>query len=395
MARQAQPLTDTAIRNAIARGYATLWDGGGLYLLSRSGAHHWRLKYRRPDGRDNRLALGQYPAMTLKAAREATQEAHALLRRGTDPAAPRAAQKAEAKRKTESTFKVMAAEWLALKAPGWSKSHNDKMNLVLRSYLVPAIGQADVATIKSADVVRALVKMHAKAPALVVKAAQVARSVIRYAITEGKREDGRLLDLDLRNNLPRRVKGHLPAATTPKDVELVMGTIKALDGRVTRAALLLCAYAAQRPGNVAAMRWEDVDLDRAEWSIPADQMKMRAPHIVPLSAQAVALIESMEGGDATYVFPPQAEQKTPHLHRDALSKALRDAGLRGRATPHGLRASFRTVARERLGISADVLEAQLAHAKRGETQGAYDRAGFVEERHKVMQAWADYLDKPA
>src|SRR6185312_6658592 len=189
-----------------------------------------------------------------------------------------------------------------------------------------------------------------------------------------------------------REKGHLPAATTPRDVEHVMVTVRAIESEVTRAALLVCAYTAQRPGNVAAMRWHDVDLDRAEWTIPAAVMKMRAAHVVPLSTQAVALIESMQGRDATFVFPPLSEQKTPHLHRDSLSKALRDAGLRGKQTPHGLRATLRTVARERLGISADVLEAQLAHAKRGDTQAAYDRAGFIEERHRLVQSWADYLD---
>lgn len=393
MPRQATPLTEVAIRAAIAKGYKSLWDGGGLHLLYRNGGNFWRVKYRRPgSGKENRLALGTYPQTSLRAARAAAQDVHSLLRRGIDPAAPRAAQKAEERRKADNTFARAAVKWLKVKAPGWSKSTNAKAALCLNGYLNPAIGQLDVGTVTSGDVVKVLQKMP---PDLAVKAAGYARSIIRAAIVEGLREEGKLLDLDLRNNLPKRTKGHLAAATTPKDVVAAMDTIRAIESEVTRAALLVCAYTAQRPGNVAAMRWDQIDAQASEWVIPAEVMKMRNAHVVPLSTQALALIESMRGRDATFVFPPLSEQKSPHLHRDSLSKALRDAGLRGKQTPHGLRATLRTVARERLGISADVLEAQLAHVKKGETQGAYDRAGFIDERHAVMQTWADYLDGKA
>ena len=393
MPRQATPLTEVTIRHAITKGYTSLWDGGGLHLLSRNGGNFWRMKYRRPgSGKENRIALGVYPQMPLRAARAAAQDVHTLLRRGIDPAAPRAAQRAEERRKVDATFERVGDKWLAMKSPGWSKSTVDKTKLVLHGYLNPAIGNRDVATITSADVVKVLRAMAARVPDLAVKAAGAARSIIRYAIAEEMREEGKLLDLDLRNNLPKREKGHLPAATTPKDVAHVMKVVRAIESEVTRAALLVCAYTAQRPGNIAAMRWADVDLENAEWIIPGPSMKMRNEHVVPLSAQAVALIESMKGRDKTFVFPPISEQKTPHLHRDSLSKALRDAGLRGKQTPHGLRATLRTVARERLGISADVLEAQLAHVKKGDTQAAYDRAQFLQERHELAKTWADYLD---
>lgn len=391
MPRRTAPLTEVTIRNA-SEG-ATLYDGRGLHLRPRGTGRYWFLKYKRPDGRENRLALGIYPVVTLKAARDAALAARALLQQGVDPAAPRAAQKAEARRKVDATFKAMADAWLALKSPGWSKSHVDKMTLVLRDYLNPELGSRDVATITSADVVKVLRAMNAHVPDLAVKAAGVARGVIRYAIGEGKREEGRLLDLDLRHNLPKRKKGHNPAATTPKTLGKVMDTVRALRGsEVTRAALLVAAYTVQRPGNIAAMRWEDVDLQRAEWNLPASAMKMGEPHTVPLAPQAVALLQQMQGRDKTYVFPPVSEQKTPHLHRDAMSKALRDAGLQGVQTPHGLRATQRTMARERLGISADTLERQLAHALKGDTDAAYNRAGLLEERRALAVAWADYLD---
>jgi len=167
---------------------------------------------------------------------------------------------------------------------------------------------------------------------------------------------------------------------------------------VTRAGLLLCLYTAQRPGNVVSMRWGELRPDADEWLIPAEKMKVDrgddVPHVVPLAQQVSALIESLRPltGGVGYVFPPIAQQKSPHLAEDTLSNALREAGLRGKHTPHGSRASFRTVAREVLQIPEDVLEAQIAHAKKGQTQSAYDRAWFVPERHQVMQRWADYLD---
>lgn len=403
MPRIAKPLTEVSIKNAVrkAEGRARdgrdfpLWDGNGLHLIDRGGRYHWRLKYRRPDGRENRLALGPYPNVSLSEARALAEDARRLLRNGTDPGMARKAVRAEARRKVTDTFERYARKWAAAKAPGWSQSTRDKIELVLRDYLIPAIGNRDVRDLGSMDVVKVLRRINERAPSLTKKAAQATKAAIRVAIQAGARDEGRLLDLNLRDNLPKAQKHHYSAATTPASVKAVMDTVRGVPGEVTRAALLVCAYTAQRPGNVAAMRWCDVDTKAAEWNIPAEVMKTGQPHTVPLSRQALALIESMQPYGDKYVFPPVAKQKTPHLHRDSLSKALRDAGLQGKQTPHGLRATLRTVARERLGISADVLEAQLAHAKQGEVQSAYDRTGFVQERHRVMQVWSDFLDGTA
>ncbi|SIT46467.1 Putative CP4-like integrase (fragment) [Paraburkholderia ribeironis] len=150
-----------------------------------------------------------------------------------------------------------------------------------------------------------------------------------------------------------------------------------------------------RPGVVAAAPWQEIDLDTAEWHIAACRMKMNHDHIVPLPRQVVALLNELQAltGRGDYVFPSPAKQKTPHVHRDALSKALREKGFRGKHATHGFRGMLRTVGRERLGIDIDVLEAQLAHAKRGEVQQAYDRTTFDDDRCRVMQEWADYIDR--
>lgn len=400
MPRLAKPLTVTAINHAISKAQGNskagrdfpLWDGNGLHLIDRNGRYHWRLKYVRADGRENRLAIGSFPAVSLKDARTRAASARQLLSKGIDPAAKRKADKAEHKRKITATFQHFGEAWLTLKSPGWAEQTRRKQWLVVHSYLIPALGTRDVREITTAEVLKVLRKMNTRTPTLARKAARAAQAIIRQAITEGAREDGRVLDLNLRDNLPSQHKSHYAAATTRDDVLTVMSVIRGIRHEVTRAALLVCTYTAQRPGDVAAMRWQDVDPKTAEWLIP--KTKTGQPHVVPLSQQALEQIESMRSftGGEGYVFPPLARQDTPHLNRDTLSKALRDAGLRGKQTPHGLRATLRTVARERLGVSADVLEAQLAHAKRGDVQQAYDRTGFIAERHRVMQGWADYLD---
>lgn len=396
------PLTNVTIEAAIrkAEGKAKggkgrdfpLWDRGGLYLVDRGGRYHWRLKYTRPDGRDNRMALGAYPVVSLDRARRDAERARVQLHDGIDPGAAKKALRTDERRKVAATFERFALAWVKNKSPGWAEQTRRKAGLVVNTYLVPALGKRDIAEITSADVLKVLRKLDAHAPALTRKAAGAAQAIVRLAITEGVRDDGRVLDLNLRDNLPRRQHGHFAAATTRSELSGTMQGIRSIGHDVTRAALLVCAYTAQRPGDVAAMRWADVDTGGAEWIIP--KTKTGQAHIVPLSRQALALVESMRAYTTgrEYVFPPLARQNTPHLHRDTLSKALRDAGLRGKQTPHGLRATLRTVARERLGISDDVLEAQLAHAKKGEVQAAYDRTRFVEERHRVMQVWADYLD---
>ncbi|TAM98821.1 MAG: DUF4102 domain-containing protein [Rhodanobacteraceae bacterium] len=399
MARPAKQLTDKTIRDAIkgvGKRHFPLYDGHGLHLIERAGRHHWRLKYTRPDGRENRLALGAFPEVSLAEARILAFDARMKLRQGIDPAAARKADKIATRAVNDRRFGKLAGEWLDLKTPGWSPITSRKNRRAVEAYLVPRLGSLDVAAIGTSNVLPIIREVNAHSPEFARAAAGAAQNIVRFAIAEGKREEGRLLDLDLRHNLPGRQRGHNPAATTPAALTRVLNVIRGLDNPVMRAALMLCCYTAQRPANVVQMRWEQIDVKEKEWAIPDHEMKVKTgePHIVPLPRQVMRLVEAIRPltGGRGFVFPPLAQQRTPHLHRDSLSKALRAAGLRGVQTPHGLRATLRTMARERLGVHADVLEAQLAHGKKDEIQAAYDHARFVQERHKVMQRWADYLD---
>lgn len=391
MPRHATELTDTRIRKAAPADFP-LWDGKGLYLTrSAAGSRLWRLKYYRPDGRENRMALGEYPAVSLRHARELRDDARAKLADGIDPVAARTQAHADERRATESTFEKAAARWIEVNRKRWAPATLRKAQYVIDSYLTPLLRRRSVATLNTHDAAKAIEAIDAHSPSLAAKARQYVGGIIKQAIRDGLREDGKLLSLE--KTVTTTNTTSIPAATTPQEVKPLLAAIDAYPAPVTRAALKLAMLTAMRPGVVAAARWDEVNLDDAEWIVPAAKMKMRHEHIVPLPRQALEVLASMRGYRAgDYVFPPQARQTTPHLHRDAMSAALRRMGFRGQHATHGFRAMLRTMARERLGADSDVLEAQLAHAKRGEVQKAYDRTTFGEERRRVMQQWADYLD---
>lgn len=366
------------------------FDGGGLYLDVRdNGSRYWRLKYRY-GGREKLLALGVYPEVSLAEARRARDTARGLIREGKDPSAERMALRDAQKRNTDAAFPHVAEQWMAFKKREWAPETYRKARYVLDNYLTPALRRTSIATLTSKEAADALNKLP---PSLAEKGRQYLGGMVNFAIRQGLRDEGRLLAL--RGVLPRKAGGHFAAATNVKDVAALAKAIHAYPAPVTRAALQLAMLTAMRPGLVASARWDEIDLDAAEWSVPGERMKTRHAHIVPLPEQAVAVLSEMQAYTAgkEYVFPPLARQKNVHLHREALGSALRRMGFQGKHTTHGFRGMFRTVARERLGIDPDVLEAQLAHAKRGDVQKAYDRTTFNDERRKAMQAWADYLDQ--
>lgn len=390
MAKATDKLTSLAIKNARTGKHA---DGLGLYLeVTPQGSRYWRLKYRH-GGKEKRLAFGVYPEVSLAEARRHRDAARALLREGKDPSAVRMAAKESARRDSQAGFPATAAAWLETKKAAWAPETYRKAKYVTDTYLNPKLRHKSIATLTSKDAVAVLADIGKQAPALAAKARQYLSGIAHFAEQQGLREDGRALSL--RGAVPRHEKGHIPAATNVKTVTAVVKAIEAYPVPVTRAALKLAMFTAMRPGVVASARWDEIDLEAMEWHVDGSRMKTRHDHIVPLPTQAAVALRSMlaytEG--STYVFPALARQTTPHLHRDALSAALRRMGFQGTHATHGFRGMLRTVARERLDVDIDVLEAQLAHAKKGDFQKAYDRTTFGDARRKAMQAWADYLDQ--
>ena len=392
MPRHAKELSDARIRKAPAAEFP-LWDGKSLYLIrAASGALLWRLKYYRPDGRENRMALGEYPSVSLKHARELRDAARAKLADDIDPVAARLHSKAAQRKAAESTFEKAAERWLEVNRKRWAIETLRKAQYVTDTYLLPALRGRSVATLSTQHAARVIEAIDKHSSSLAAKARQYLGGIVKQAIRDGLREDGKLLSLE--RTVTTTERGSIPAATKPHDVKPLIKAIDAYPIPVTRAALTVAMLTAMRPGIVASARWNEIDFDNAEWAVPAEKMKTRHEHIVPLPRQAIAALRDMEiySAGREYVFPPLARQTTPHLHRDALSAALRRMGFQGRHATHGFRAMLRTMARERLGVELDILEAQLAHAKRGEVQRAYDRTTFDDKRRVVMQAWADYLD---
>jgi len=386
MAKESGRLTALLVKNA---GPGKHFDGGGLYLeVMPSGSRIWRLKYRMA-GRETRATFGAFPEVSLAEARDRRTKARTLLRDGIDPNVAKKDRAAAAQRDAGAVFPKVAASWLTSRKSGWANETHRKAEYVVNSYLAPKLKRQSIATLTTPQAKQALAGIP---PSLAMKARGYLNNIIQFAILEGLREDGRLLSL--RGALPKSEKGHIPAAVDAAEVRAVVAAIDAYPIVVTRAALTLAMLTAQRPGNVVSMEWAEVNLEAAEWSLPASKMKTRHAHIVPLSRQAVDVLRSMlaHTQGKQYIFPALYRQHTPHLHRDALSNALRKMGFQGKHATHGFRGMFRTVARERLNIAADVLEAQLAHAKKSEVQKAYDRTQFLQERHLAMQRWANYLE---
>ncbi|MEN5164897.1 tyrosine-type recombinase/integrase [Achromobacter kerstersii] len=413
----AKGLTDLAVKNAKRKDNRyTLADGLGLHLeVLPTGRKSWFARYRLPDGKQRTVVLGIYPDLSLADARVRAGEIQSAGRKGGRIIGARAEAKMRVQERTaEQLLALQAAEeveryaftrlseaWLASRKSGWADESYRKARYVVRERLQPAIGKRDMRTLRSPDVTETLRTIAATTPSLAKKAVQYLNGVVDYCIHEGVREDDQVLRL--KGVLPRHRGGHVPAVTRQQGVGQLIRTIQAYEGGVVRSALLLAAWTALRPGVVASARWSEIDLERGEWHIPgmnADRtrrMKAGHDHLVSLPTQAVAMLRDVQqvSGGAEYVFPAVGKQKNPHLHRDALSRALRLMGFAGEHSPHGFRAMLRTIARERLKIDFDVLEAQLAHAKRDQIQAAYDRTGFVEERKEAMQKWADYLDVQA
>lgn len=396
MPRRAEPKSELVFRAAKAqeRPYL-LADGNGLALRVRpNGTRTWLLRYRRPGtGKENFLSLGPYPDVALADARKAAATARNLIREGADPVEHRKAESAARKRAAEGAFHLVAENWLAFKRKEWADETYRKAEFVVRQYLVPPLRNKPISTLATSEVKPVLEGIAAHAPNLATKARQYVGGIVTYAIHHSLREDG--VPLSLRGVIPRHKKGHIPAITKPTEIVPLVQAINTYKSPITRAALELTMLTGLRPGVVAAAPWDEIDLKAGEWHVAAVRMKMRHDHIVPLPKQAVALLGELQSltGRGHYVFPSPARQKTPHLHRDALSRALREMGFQGQHATHGFRGMLRTVGRERLGIDIDVLEAQLAHAKRGDVQKAYDRTTFDDDRRRVMQVWADYIDR--
>lgn len=385
-------LTPSAVTNAKPRAKPyKLADERGLFLLVRSnGSRWWRFKYRRPGThKENLLSLGVYPDVSLRKARERRDEARRLLADGIDPGDKRKAEQAAG----AETFEAIAREWFAKHSPNWAPGHSSKIIRRLELDVFPWIGSKPIASITAPGVLAVLRRIESRG---VIETAYRAKTnigqVMRYAIATGR------ANLDptpsLRGALAPSPERHHASITDP---DRIGELLRAIDGYAgdytTRGALLLASLSFVRPGELRGAEWAEFDLDKAEWRIPAERMKMRAPHIVPLASQAVAILRDLQPltGTGRYVFPGVRSRARP-MSENTVNAALRRMGFdKGTMTGHGFRSMASTLLNEQ-GWNRDAIERQLAHAERDAVRAAYNYAEHLPERRKMMQAWADYLD---
>jgi integrase len=396
------PLTDTFVRQAKHKGSAIgerYADGGGMYLRIKAAGKYWRMDYRF-HGKPKTLALGVYPAVSLLKARQRRDKARELLADGVDPSAAKRAEKLCNAAEAANSFEALAREFHGAKKSSWSASYSERWLRIMEKDLFPYLGKQPIATIHAKDLLHALKRVEGRG---VIETAhtlrQCAGQVFRYGVQTGRCENNPAPDLH--GALRPVVTKSMAAVLEPKKVGELMRAIDGYSGQpITRAALLLSAYLFQRPGNIRAMEWAWIDLQKAMLTIPAQSMKRTLrqkingrPHFVPLSTQALHVLEEVRPltGEGTFVFPGIRTGARP-MSENTVNAALRRLGFTNEEmTAHGFRAMARTVMAEQLhGVEPDVIEAQLAHGKSGPLGAAYDRAEFMEKRKTMMQRWADW-----
>jgi integrase len=385
-------LTDTKIRQAKTPAKPTkLSDERGLFLLlAPSGGRWWRYKYRFA-GKERLLSLGTYPDVSLAKAREAREEARRLLAEGMDPSAARQQEKRAKAEASANDFETLARDWLENVKPAWAPVYHGDTLKRFEAFIFPGLGRTPIAKVSAKDLLALLRKVEARGTIETAhKVARACGQVFRFGIATGRCE--RNPAPDLRGALKARPKPKHMAALPASELPTFLRNIENYDGELqTRLALRLLALTFVRTNELRRATWPEIDLDKAEWTIPADRMKTKLPHHVPLSKQAVEAFKNLRelNGRWRWVFAGRAP--TSPMSKNTVLFALYRMGYHSRMTGHGFRALASTTLNE-MGYRPDVIERQLAHIEKNAVRAAYHRSQYLEERTTMMQAWADFLD---
>jgi integrase len=386
-------LTDLRVRNTKPIDkQQKLFDERGLYLLvTPAGGKWWRLKYRF-GGKEKSLSMGVFPDVTLKEARERRDAARKLLANGVDPGIERKVQRAGAVERAANSFESVAREWFAKYSPGWAKTHADKIMGRLEKDTFPWLGGRPIAEVTAPELLSVLRRVEARgALDTAHRVHQNCGQVFRYAIATGRAE--RDVSADLRGALPAARHTHFASVTEPSEVAGLLRALDAFQGTfVVQCALRLAPLLFVRPGELRTAEWAQVDLNKAQWRYTVS--KTKTEHLVPLAAQAVTILRELHAltGQRKYVFPGRDVKKP--MSGAAVNAALRRMGFdtKTEITGHGFRAMARTILHEHLYFPGEVIEHQLAHKVPDALGSAYNRTKFINDRIRMMQAWADYLD---
>lgn len=391
------PLTDTACRNATCppdKARARFADGGGLYLeVAPNGSRRWFWKYRYA-GKEKRLALGAYPDASLKQVRSDRDAARLLLEAGTDPAQARKEDKLTQQMRLGTTFEAVARAWYANWAAARSGRHAEYVLRRLEADVFPAIGAKAIGDVTAPQLLAMAKKIEARGALDIARRAwQTCGQVFEFALAHGQIERNPSKDVRPGAALKPRQQGHY-ARIDAKELPELLRKVYAYQGSAyTRMGMQLMALTFVRTGELIGARWDEFDLEAKEWRIPAVRMKMKTPHIVPLSRQAVDVLQCLHElrGRSGLLFPGERDHDKP-MSNGTILGALKRMGYAGRMTGHGFRGVASTVLHEE-GFDHAHIELQLAHMERDDVSAAYNHATYLPQRRKMLQWWADHLDR--
>jgi len=388
-------LSDAQVRNAKPKTKPyKLADGEGLFLvIMPSGSKYWRLRYFFA-GKEKLLALGVYPEINLADARERRAQARKVLAAGSDPSEAKKEAKRQATLRSSNAFEVVAREWLEKREHEWAPSHACRQRAQIEKHILPKLGKRPIAEITAPEVLAMLRVIEEKGVLDTAgRMMQVTGQIFMYAIATGRAERNPVPDL--RGALKRPVVKH-HSFLTENELPDYLKKLAAYDGSPqTRLALRLLLLTFVRTNELRGALWTEIDWDKKEWRIPADRMKMKQLHIVPLSKQAISVLRELQkcSGNREYVFPNE-HNPTTFMSENTMLYALYRMGYHSRATGHGFRSTASTILNEN-GFRPDLIERQLAHSERNNVRAAYNHAQYLPERRQMMQWWADYLDSAA
>jgi integrase len=388
-------LSDAKARNAKPRPKPyKIADGEGLFLvIMPSGSKYWRLRYFFA-GKEKLLALGVYPEITLTDARERRAQARKVLAHGNDPAEAKKEAKRLVTLKGANAFEVIAREWLEKRQHEWAPSSIRTKRTQVENHILPKLGKRPIADITAPEVLEMLRVIEKKGVLDTARRMmQVTGQIFMYAIATGRAERNPVPELRGALKTPI-VKHH--AFLKENELPLYLEKLEAYDGTLqTRLALRYMLLTFVRTTELRAAQWTEIDWDKAEWRIPGERMKMKELHIVPLARQTITVLRELEkhSGTRQYIFPNE-HNPAGFMSENTMLFALYRMGYHSRTTGHGFRSTASTILNEN-GFQADVIERQLAHSERNNVRAAYNHAQYLPERRRMMQWWADYLDKAA
>lgn len=396
MTTKRKPLTHTRQADTAkpeAKPY-NLNAGKGLSLeVMPNGSKRWRFRYFFM-GKEKMLSMGLYPDVGLQAATKARDDARELLAQGTDPSQQRQQDRTAKQAAHANTFEAVAAEWFEKMSGEWSDTHRVRTLGMLKNNLGKWIGARPISEIAADELLEAVQHTEARGNLETAKRSlQVSGQVFRYAIATGRAKNNPVPNL--KGSLPARKVKSFAAITEPRELGKLLVAMDGYNGTPeVKTALLLSALLFQRPKEIRQLEWAEINWQENRIELPAEKMKMRNPHIVPLCRQAITLLQELQPitGTGRYVFPSARGGSRP-LSENGVRTALRSLGYTNEQhTPHGFRATARTILDEVLGVRVDLIEHQLAHTVKDANGTAYNRTKHLPARHEMMQQWADYLD---